>query len=117
MTSKAYDAIKFTALVILPGLGALYFGVAQVWGLPYAEQVVGTITLLDTFVGLVVKRASTIHQQENDLAPVIATMKAYTDFDGVPTGRFSIPSDAFDGAMLQDQKLISLRVQREIEQR
>lgn len=49
--NKAYDLIKFMALVLLPGIGALYFGVAAIWGLPYAEEVVGTIVVVDTFLG------------------------------------------------------------------
>lgn len=117
MTSKAYDIFKFVALVLLPGAGALYFGIAEIWGLPYAAQVVGTITVVDTFLGLAIKRSSTVHRRENDLAPVISTMKLYTDHDGVPTGRFKIPANAFDGVMFEDGKLVSLRVKREIEQR
>lgn len=49
--NRAYDLIKFVALVLLPGIGALYFGVAAIWGLPYAEEVVGTIVVVDTFLG------------------------------------------------------------------
>lgn len=117
MTSKVYDAIRFMALVALPGLGALYFGVAQIWGLPYAEEVVGTITVVDTFLGLVVKKSSTEYLKQNELAPVISSMKLYTDLDGVPTGRVKIPGNAFDGVMFEDGKLVSLRVKREVEQR
>lgn len=51
LNNKAYDLVKFLALVLLPGLGALYFGVAAIWGLPYAEEVVGTIVVVDTFLG------------------------------------------------------------------
>lgn len=50
-----YNRLKFVAMVLLPALGTLYFTLAQVWGLPYAEQVVGTIIALDTFLGLVLK--------------------------------------------------------------
>jgi len=117
MTSKTYDRFKFVALVVLPALGALYFGVAQVWGLPYAEQVVGTITVLDTFLGILIKTQSTTYLRQNEIAPVISNMKLYTDLDGTPTGRFKIPGDAFDGVMFEDGKLVSLRVKREIERR
>lgn len=47
-----YDVLKFSTTILLPGLGTLYFTVAQIWGLPYAEEVVGTITALVTFLGL-----------------------------------------------------------------
>lgn len=49
---KAYDYLKFTAQILLPALGALYFGLAGIWGLPSAEEVVGTIVVVDTFLGV-----------------------------------------------------------------
>lgn len=52
--SKVYDVLKWIALVFLPALGALYFGLSQIWGLPYGEQIVGTITLIDTFLGALI---------------------------------------------------------------
>ena len=51
MSNKVYDVLKYIALIFLPALGTLYFGLAQIWGLPYGEQIVGTITVIDTFLG------------------------------------------------------------------
>lgn len=53
LSDKAYDILKWVALVLLPALGALYFGLAGIWGFPYGEQIVGTITVLDTFLGVI----------------------------------------------------------------
>ena len=53
MSSKVYDALKFIAVIVLPAAGALYFAISQIWGLPYGEEVVGTITAIDTFLGTV----------------------------------------------------------------
>lgn len=53
MSSKVYDVLKFVAQILLPALGTLYFALASIWGLPYAEQVVGTITAIDTFLGVI----------------------------------------------------------------
>lgn len=53
MSDKLYDALKFAAQVVLPALGTLYFALSSIWGLPYGEQVVGTITALDCFLGAV----------------------------------------------------------------
>lgn len=50
--NKAYDLIKLFALVVLPAVGTLYFGIAGIWGLPAAEEVVGTIVVVDTFLGV-----------------------------------------------------------------
>lgn len=48
---KTYDTLKYIALVALPALGTLYFALATIWSLPYGEQIVGTITAIDTFLG------------------------------------------------------------------
>ncbi len=52
MGSKMYDILKWIAQYLLPALGTLYFALANIWGLAYGEQVVGTITAIDTFLGL-----------------------------------------------------------------
>lgn len=51
MSNKAYDILKFIAQILLPALGTLYFALASIWGLPYGEQIVGTITAVDAFLG------------------------------------------------------------------
>ena len=51
MNNKTYDLLKWIAQIALPALGALYFALAQIWGLPYGEQIVGTITAIDCFLG------------------------------------------------------------------
>lgn len=52
LSNGAYDKLKFLAQVLLPGIGTLYFALAGIWGLPAAEQVVGTIVAVDAFLGL-----------------------------------------------------------------
>ena len=51
LTNKAYDVLKWIAQILLPALATLYFGIAQIWGLPYAEAVIGTISIVDAFLG------------------------------------------------------------------
>lgn len=51
LSNKTYDVLKWIAMIALPALGTLYFALAGIWGLPCGEQVVGTITALDTFLG------------------------------------------------------------------
>lgn len=53
MPDKVYDVLKAIAMIILPALGTLYFSLAGIWGWPYAEQIVGTITVIDTFLGVI----------------------------------------------------------------
>ena len=51
LSNRAYDTLKWIAQIVLPALGALYFGLSSIWGLPYGEEVVGTIAVVDTFLG------------------------------------------------------------------
>ena len=52
INNKTYDILKWTAQYLLPAIATLYFTLAQLWGLPYSEQIVGTITAVDTFLGV-----------------------------------------------------------------
>ena len=58
MTNKTYDILKWIALILLPALATFYAAIAAVWGLPYTEQVVGTITAVDTLLGTLLKISS-----------------------------------------------------------
>ena len=51
MSNKIYNILKWVAQILLPAIGTLYFALAQIWGFPYAEQIVGTITAIDCFLG------------------------------------------------------------------
>ena len=67
MSNKMYDVLKWIATYLLPALGTLYFALAGIWEFPYGEQVVGTITAVDTFLGVIlgISTAQYNKQQEN----------------------------------------------------
>lgn len=52
LNGKVYDYTKFLAQVFLPALGTLYFALAGIWGLPSAQEVMGTILAVDAFLGV-----------------------------------------------------------------
>ncbi len=51
--NKTYDILKWIAQYLLPAIGTLYFALAGIWGFPYGEEVVGTVTAVDAFLGVV----------------------------------------------------------------
>lgn len=53
MSDKTYDILKFVALVVLPAIATFYAAISSIWGLPYGEQIVGTITAVDTLLGAI----------------------------------------------------------------
>ena len=65
MSNKTYDALKWIAQFLLPAAGTLYFALAGIWGLPYGEQVVGTITAIDTFLGVLLGISTASYNKEN----------------------------------------------------
>lgn len=67
MSNKTYDILKWIALVMLPAVGALYFGISQVWGLPYGEEIVGTISVIDTFLGALLGVSTVTYNKQNSV--------------------------------------------------
>lgn len=65
--NKVYDALKFIALIVLPALGTLYFALANIWGFPYGEQIVGTITAVDAFLGAILKISNDQFKKANEI--------------------------------------------------
>ena len=51
---KFYNLIKWIAQLVLPAAGTLYFALSQIWGFPYGEEIVGTITAIDVFLGALI---------------------------------------------------------------
>ena len=66
MTDKMYDVLKSVAQILLPAVATLYFAIAQIWGLPYGEQIVGTITAIDAFLGALLGISTYQYNERSD---------------------------------------------------
>lgn len=66
MSNKVYDVLKWIAMYLLPSLGTLYFALAGIWGLPYGEEIVGTITAIDTFLGVILGISNSQYKKRVD---------------------------------------------------
>lgn len=53
ISNALYDLLKFVTTIVAPAAGTAYFGLSTIWGFPAGEQVVGTIAVLETFIGTV----------------------------------------------------------------
>ena len=67
LSNKAYDVLKFIAQIVFPALGTLYFALSAIWGLPYGEQIVGTITAVDTFLGALLGISNEKYKRDQEL--------------------------------------------------
>lgn len=67
MSNKTYDVLKWIAQILLPALGTLYFGLAKIWNLPYSEEIVGTITAIDLFLGALLGISTIEYNKRNNI--------------------------------------------------
>ena len=65
ISNELYDKLKWIAQILLPALGTLYFALATIWGLPYGEQIVGTLTAIDAFLGALLKISTDTYNRGN----------------------------------------------------
>ena len=63
MSNKQYDILKMIALILTPVL-AFLASLTNIWNVPYAEQIVATLTALDTLIGAVVVIANKQYQEK-----------------------------------------------------
>lgn len=66
LSNKVYDVLKWIAMYLLPALGTLYFALTGIWNFPYGEQVVGTITAVDTFLGVLLGISTAQYQKDKN---------------------------------------------------
>lgn len=99
MSKRVRDAVKFIAMVLLPALGALYFALAEIWGLPAAEQVVGSIVAVDAFLGLVLHITPPTYDGSIDVVET-KTKKSMT---------LNVPGDPYD---IDSRKDVRLKVNK-----
>lgn len=65
LNNNTYDVLKWIAQILLPALGTLLFALSKVWGIPYATEIVGTITAVDAFLGAILG-ISTLQYNKTD---------------------------------------------------
>ena len=66
LTNNFYDVLKMLVTLVLPALGTLYFTLSQIWGLPYGEEVVGTVAAVTVALGAMLKISSKQYDQTGD---------------------------------------------------
>lgn len=61
---KVYDILKWFVIIVLPASATLYNVLASVWGWPFADEVVKTVTAIDTFLGAVLCISTATYNKE-----------------------------------------------------
>ena len=66
LNNKLYDVLKWVVMIVLPACATLYFSLATIWGFPYGEQVIATITAMATFIGALIGISTKNYNQSGD---------------------------------------------------
>lgn len=64
LPNKVYDVLKWVCMLLLPACGTLYFALSAIWKFPYAEEVVGTLAAITTFLGAVLGISTASYKKE-----------------------------------------------------
>lgn len=96
LSNKVYDTLKWISQILLPGLGTLYFAISGIWGLPYCEQVVGTLSAITVFIGMLLGLSAAKYPGDGTIKAQGAAYKT----------KLSIPMDE-----LTEKKKVILKVE------
>lgn len=110
LTDRAYSRGKKLVQVILPAIGALYFGLAAIWNLPAAEQVVGTLAVVTTFLGVCLG-VSSKHYDESGAGYDGTVFVTPGDEDGA-NRKFEIALNDPDPNSIVDKESFKVKVEK-----
>lgn len=104
MNSRVYDILKWTALILLPAVATAYFSLSGLWDLPNSEQVVGTIVVVETFLGAILQ----ISKQSYDNSDKSKDGSVIIDGDGLKRVEFEATAEDIAG-----KKVLNMAVKEE----
>lgn len=68
LSGRMYEWLKFVVTVLLPAAATMYLTLGDLWDFPRVQQVVGTMTALAAFLGLILKVSSVRYYKNNEKA-------------------------------------------------
>lgn len=106
LSNSLYNNLKFLVQIVMPALGVLYVSLASFWGFPKVEEVVGTITALTLFLGVVLRISSSNYNAPSPEPAEVSPDGAFA-VTTLPDGRKSVklefeqdPNSLIDGRVL-----------------
>lgn len=105
LTNSTYNILKNLVTIVLPAFSSLYFGLSSIWAWPDSDKVTGSIALLITFLGVVLKVSS---NRYNNLPETYdGDMEVEVDEGGIKTYNLVLYGDPEE---LQYKDKITFRV-------
>ena len=64
LNNSVYDVLKYIAQIVIPAIGVLWFTIAQIWNIPYGQEILGTITAVDCFLGAILGISTAVYNKK-----------------------------------------------------
>ncbi|QJD49752.1 holin [Streptomyces phage ClubPenguin] len=77
LSDSAYNVVKKSATIVFPALSALYIALAQIWHFDHVEQVVGTLTAVNTCFGVLIQLSKKSYYASS--APYVGEIQVKND--------------------------------------
>lgn len=105
LSDGSYHIGKRLVQVYIPAVSSLYFGLGNIWGFPAIEQVVGSLAVIATFLGVCLGLSS----RQYDASEAAYDGKVVVETNGVGKKMFSLELDG-DPAELEQKKSVAFKV-------
>lgn len=66
LNNKVYNVLKWVVMIAIPACATLYFALATIWGFPYGDEVVATMTATATFLGALIGVSTKNYNQSGE---------------------------------------------------
>lgn len=109
LSDQLYNRLKFLSQIFLPAVGTLYFALAGIWDLPSANQVVGTVVAVDTFLGVLLGISTASYNKSDKRFDGKIQIKGDVDDEGSRGYTLHLPNDA---QQIESSKELRIKVEQ-----
>lgn len=67
LNNTVYDVLKYLGTIVMPALAVAYQSLAQVWNLPFPEQIPNTILIVVTLLNTCLQISSTAYYKDKSV--------------------------------------------------
>lgn len=111
--SSTYNKLKWLAIVGFPAFGAAYFGLSDLWSLPKATEVLGTLNIVGVLLGSLLGFSTRNYNKAENAEPEagILAITGYNEDTGNPDLEFTVTKDPVD---LANKSKITFQVDKKV---
>lgn len=106
LSDSTYNKIKTSVQLVLPAICTLYLAISGIWGLPYTQEIVGTLSAIATFLGMLLKISTKSY--ENSDSRYDGRVLIVDDENGPKVFSLELNSDPLE---LENKKSVSFKIE------